>query len=111
MAFDGNGRRFRPAFDMLEARDVPALLATQRVLTPPTLSTGQVQQLLSRAAAATASNDAIISIVDRGGRLLGVFVEAGVSPAITGNHDKLVFAIDGAVAKARTAAFFSTELP
>ena len=31
------------------------------------------------------------------------------TPAITGNTDKLVFAIDGAVAKARTGAFFANN--
>ena len=58
----------------------------------------EVEQLLRRAAAATASNDAIIAIVDRGGTILGVMQEAGVSTQITGNQAKLDFAIDGAVA-------------
>src|SRR5207237_8068103 len=62
-----------------------------------------------RAAAASASNDAIIAGVDRGGNILGVRVEGGVSPAIVNNPDTLTFAIDGAVAKARTAAFFANN--
>ncbi len=71
-----------------------------------TLSTNEVSQLLRRAAAASASEDAIIAIVDRGGRILGVRTEGGVAPEITGNTANLVFAIDGAIAKARTGAFF-----
>jgi uncharacterized protein GlcG (DUF336 family) len=71
-----------------------------------TISAAQVAQLLDRASAATPSNDAIIAIVDRNGRILGVRVESGVSPLITGNPEKLTFAIDGAIAEARTGAFF-----
>jgi uncharacterized protein GlcG (DUF336 family) len=73
------------------------------------LSTDDVAQLLARAAAASASNDAIITIVDRNGRLLGLRVEGGVSPTITGNNNLLVYAVDGALAKARTAAFFANN--
>lgn len=73
------------------------------------LTTNDVGQLLQRAAAASASNDAIIAVVDRNGNILGVRVEGGVSPAITGNPDTLTFAIDGAVAKARTGAFFANN--
>jgi uncharacterized protein GlcG (DUF336 family) len=73
------------------------------------LSTADVSQLLQRAAAATASDDGIVAIVDRGGRLLGLRVEGNVSPQITGNTGNLVFAIDGALAEARTAAFFANN--
>ena len=45
---------------------------------------------------------AIIAVVDRGGRVLGVRVENGVSSAITSNPNTLVFAVDGALAEART---------
>src|SRR5207253_2548447 len=69
----------------------------------------EVDQLLQRAAAASASNDAIIAVVDRGGRILGVRVEAGVSLAVTGNIATLTFAIDGAVSLARTGAFFANN--
>lgn len=69
------------------------------------ITADDVLPLLQRAAGATSSDDAIIAIVDRGGRILGVRVEEGVT--LTG--DTLVFAIDGAVAKARTAAFFSND--
>ncbi|HCD03632.1 MAG TPA: hypothetical protein DER64_24210, partial [Planctomycetaceae bacterium] len=94
------------------------------------LQAGEVTTLLDRASAATSSNDAIIAVVDRGGQILGVRVEPGVVAAIddvgnitsggngngvidpgTAEEETLVFAIDGAVAKARTAAFFSNGDP
>jgi uncharacterized protein GlcG (DUF336 family) len=74
-----------------------------------TLSTSDVQTLLERAARATASDNAIVAVVDRGGNLLGVRVEGNVSPQITGNTEKLVFAIDGAISEARTGAFFAND--
>jgi uncharacterized protein GlcG (DUF336 family) len=73
------------------------------------LTSAQVGQLLQRAAAASASNDAIIAVVDRMGNILGVRVESGVSPLITGNNVSKTFAIDGAVALARTGAFFANN--
>jgi uncharacterized protein GlcG (DUF336 family) len=73
---------------------------------PGEITAAEVNLLLSRAARATSRNDAIIAIVDRNGRILGVHVEGGVTAA---NQAALVFAIDGAVAKARTAAFFSSD--
>jgi uncharacterized protein GlcG (DUF336 family) len=76
---------------------------------PANLTTGDVQQLLQRAAMADAHQDAIIAIVDRGGNILGVRVEGGVSPLITGNTINKVFAIDGAIAEARTGAFFANN--
>jgi uncharacterized protein GlcG (DUF336 family) len=109
MPFDRKRPTFRPSFDRLEARDTPAIISSQHPLAPPLLTTSDVKSLLSRAAVATASNDAIVAVVDRGGNILGVFVEGGVSPAITGNHDNLVFAIDGAVAEARTGALFAND--
>ena len=101
--------RHHPIIEVLEDRCTPALIASQHALAPPVLEPGEVKALLQRAAAATASNDGIIAIVDRGGTIVGVFTEAGVSPAITGNPEKLDFAIDGAVALARSAAFFSND--
>lgn len=73
------------------------------------ITEAEVQQLLERASRATASEDAIIAIVDRGGRILGVRTEAAVEATFAGRESELVFAIDGAVAKARTAAFFSSN--
>jgi uncharacterized protein GlcG (DUF336 family) len=74
------------------------------------LSADQVKLLLERAAAASASQDGIFAVVDRNGRILGVRVEAQALAAIP-DVPTLVFAIDGAVAKARTAAFFSNGDP
>lgn len=77
---------------------------------PPTVATeDEVLELLARGAAASASDDAIIAVVDHGGKILGVHVESEVLASYAGDSDKLVFAIDGAVAKARTAAFFSSN--
>src|SRR5262245_52138679 len=78
---------------------------------PPqqTITAAEVQTLLARAAAASSTSDAIIAIVDRNGRILGVRAESGVSPTITGNTANLVFAVDGAVALARTGAFFGNN--
>lgn len=95
--------------ETLEDRSVPALISSQVSPTPPTLTEAEVETLLRRAAVATASDDAIIAIVDRGGNLLGVLAEAGVDPAIFADLDTTVFAIDGAIAKARTAAFFAND--
>lgn len=86
---------------------VPPLGAN--TLQPQILTQSDVQTLLLRASAATGSNDGIIAIVDRGGRLLGVFVESGVSANILNNPELLTFAIDGAIAKARTGAFFGNN--
>lgn len=74
----------------------------------PYITKAEVDNLLSRAAGASASEDAIIAIVDRGGRILGVRVEDGVLANIS-DPNTLIFAIDGAVAKARTAAFFAND--
>jgi len=100
--------RRRLEFEQLEDRAVPALLPGQVSLVPPILETSEVDALLMRAAAATASDDAIIAVVDRMGNILGVRIEGGVS-AFGGDQDRLYFAIDGAVAKARTAALFSSD--
>src|SRR5262245_58442300 len=101
--------RRRPTLEALERRDVPALIASQQTLVPPLLSPTEVQTLLERAAVATASNDAIIAVVDRNGTILGVRIEGGVDGNLLANVDSRVFAIDGAVAKARTAAFFAND--
>jgi uncharacterized protein GlcG (DUF336 family) len=93
----------------LETRTAPALIASQVALVAPTLTTNEVETLLDRAAAATASDDAIVAVVDRGGTILGVRVEGNVSPLITDSPTTLDFAIDGAVAEARTAALFSSD--
>ena len=86
-------RTRRPGLEALEVRRV---MAAQ-------LSTGEVEALLDRASAATPSTDAIIAVVDVQGRILGVRTESGVVTSDLG------FAIDGAVAKARTGAFFANN--
>lgn len=80
--------------------------ALAALLADPQLTTTDVEQLLDRASAATPSRDAIIVVVDRQGNILGVRTEADVQ---TADLEKLVFSIDGAVAEARTAAFFSSN--
>lgn len=72
------------------------------------INAGEVEYLLARAAGATSSQDAIIAIVDRGGDILGVRIEQGALNNLTSVF-KRTFAIDGAVAKARTAAFFANN--
>ncbi|MES2789756.1 MAG: heme-binding protein [Planctomycetota bacterium] len=80
--------------------------ALANLIGDPQLKSAEVQQLLDRASAATPSQDAIIVVVDRQGIILGVRTEAGVS---TADLATLVFSIDGAVAEARTAAYFSNN--
>lgn len=77
----------------------------------PQLSAGEVETILDFATAVSPSDDAIIAVVDRAGNILGVRTEDGVSTNITGDPQLLTFAIDGAVAKARTAAFFANGDP
>jgi uncharacterized protein GlcG (DUF336 family) len=84
-------------FESLESRQMMAVAQ---------LAPSEVEALLQRGAAASVRQDAIIAVVDRRGEILGVRVEGGVpitDPAM------LIFAIDGAVAKARTAAFFANQ--
>ncbi len=93
----GGPRRLR--METLEARQMMAA---------DTISAVEVKQLLNRAAAASVRQDAIIAVVDRNGNILGVRVEAGVVQNIPDVNTQY-FAIDGAVAEARTAAFFSSN--
>lgn len=73
------------------------------------LTAGEVQVLLERAAAASASNDAVIAVVDRNGTLLGAQVEGGIAPQIATNPILLVYAVDGALAEARGGAMFAND--
>jgi len=104
----GSRRRGLLAGSGVEGLEARTLLAAS-ASAPAQLTRADVQTLLGRAAAATASDNAIVAVVDRQGRPLGVRVEGSVSPAITGNTEKLVFAIDGALAEARTAAMFANN--
>jgi uncharacterized protein GlcG (DUF336 family) len=100
-------RHRRLGFESLETREMMA--------SGNTITAAEVPQLLARASAASPSNDGIIAIVDRGGNILGVRVEQGVFDQYVSLYglatpqyfEKLAFAIDGAVAKARTAANFA----
>ncbi|MCE9530906.1 MAG: heme-binding protein [Planctomycetes bacterium] len=73
------------------------------------ITADEVRLLLLRATAASRSTDAIIAITDRNGRILGVLVEDGVDANIRNNPEQLTFAVDGAVALARTGAFFANN--
>src|SRR5262245_50676695 len=55
-----------------------------------TLTDGEVELLLARAAAASASEDAIFAVVDRNGRILGVRTEQDVVDNFTGDTPGLV---------------------
>mgnify|MGYP006093160317 FL=1 len=71
-----------------------------------TITASDVKALLDRASAASSTSaDAIIAIVDSGGAILGVRVGNNINM----DNPTEVFAIDGAVAKARTAAFFANQ--
>ena len=109
MSVHGPRNRTRLTYDVLDRRDLPSLIASQQTLTPPTLTQAEVGQLLSRAAAATASDDAIIAVVDRNGTILGVRVEGNVNAAFQTPGALQDFAIDGAVAEARTGAMFAND--
>lgn len=115
----------------IEAPEDAALHGLHAMFTDyPQLTAAEVSSILDYATQVSPSEDAIIAIVDRGGNILGVRVEDGVvanldsvTNTTTGGNGNgvidagtdeertLVFAIDGAVAKARTAAFFSNGDP
>jgi uncharacterized protein GlcG (DUF336 family) len=96
----GRGQRLG-IFAGPECLEPRAMLAAMPPPPFPQLSPFEVKALLDRASAATPSQNAIIAVVDRTGQILGVRTENNV------NTSDLNFAIDGAVAKARTGAFFS----
>ena len=73
------------------------------------LKPNEVNTLLDRASAATPSNDGIIAIVDRGGRPLGVRIESEALARFRNDPIALSFAVDGALAEARTGAFFANN--
>jgi uncharacterized protein GlcG (DUF336 family) len=86
----------------------PRLALSVSYAPDPTLTPALVKQILDRASAADKNQTAIIAVVDRAGDILGVRVESGV--AFSSSVEE-VFAIDGAVAEARTGAFFSSNFP
>lgn len=98
----------------LNDRQLVAPIIAQSAFQPamwsgPVLVQSDVDTLLHRAAMATTSQDAIIAVVDRAGRILGVRAEQNILTQYDGRPEDFVFAVDGAVAKARTAAFFSNN--
>jgi uncharacterized protein GlcG (DUF336 family) len=97
--------------DLRGATTPPNLSNTLGIPPSPdvTITSAQVGTILDRAAAATSYDNAIVAITDRNGDVLGVRVEGGVSSQITQNAQNLVFAIDGAIAEARTGAFFAND--
>ncbi len=95
-----------PTFFMTSSEDANGFI-TDNMLNPQ-LSASDVSTLLARAAVALPETNAIIAVVDRSGNILGVRVEQGVLDTIK-DKATLAFAIDGAVAEARTAAFFSND--
>ncbi len=78
-------------------------LEQRSMLSAGQLTPAEVTALLDRASAATPSQNAIIAIVDRSGQILGVRTETNVTTP------DLNFAINGAIAKARSAVFFSSD--
>lgn len=111
-----HSRPRRLGVEPLERRELLAVLPNSPAIIAqlasdqnvPNVTATEVQVLLARAAAASNSEDAIIAVVDRGGHILGVRMEQDVLDHIT-DEALRVFAIDGAVAKARTAAFFAND--
>jgi hypothetical protein len=97
-----------PTFFTSDSFDVNGFVTDDMLMGYPQLSQDEVATLLQRAALATPSNDAIIVIVDRNGTILGVRAEQDVLDNLT-DPAVLSFAIDGAVSKARTAAFFAND--
>ena len=98
--------------ETLEKRELPTTAVNPLPvvdLNMPQLTTADVQALLDRAMNASTSNDAIIAVVDRGGHVLGVRMEGGVDPSIQSDPVKKTFAVDGALALARTGAFFGNN--
>ena len=94
----------KPTDKVLVNNTNPATAAASVVLNQQ-----DVQNLLKRASAADANGGAIIAVVDRNGRILGVREDNGVSTSISGSTANLVFAVDGAVSLARTGAFFASD--
>ena len=113
-------KRRRLGVEQLESRDLMAGVIGPFPIEPPPatcspadallpiITACEAETLLARAAGATSTENAIIAIVDRGGQILGVRMEQDVLDDIADDLTR-VFAIDGAVAKARTAAFFASD--
>src|SRR6202795_1528045 len=82
-------------------------------VTPPTptpnLTAGDVTTLIQTAAQAADPNTMVIAVVDRAGRILGVYRKPSAPALATGNFGALVDSNELAVSLARTGAFFSND--
>ena len=75
------------------------------------LSAAEVTSIVTSAAAAVSTDTLIVAVVDRQGKVLGVFHKAGAPPGALslGNFSSMENADDVAVQLARTGAFFSNN--
>ena len=75
------------------------------------LSAGEVTSIVTSAAAAISTDTLVIAVVDRQGKVLGVFHKAGapLGALSLGNFSSMENADDVAVQLARTGAFFSNN--
>jgi uncharacterized protein GlcG (DUF336 family) len=82
-------------------------------LTPPSstpnLTAADVTTLIQTAAQAADPNTMVIAVVDRAGRILGVYRKPAAPTLVTGNFGAQVDADELAVSLARTGAFFSND--
>src|ERR1700675_1507924 len=82
-------------------------------VTPPTptpnLTAGDVSTLIQAAAQAADPNTMVIAVVDRAGRVLGVYRKPSAPTLATGNFGAQVDTNELAVSLARTGAFFSND--
>jgi len=81
---------------------------------PPTpafqpLTQAEVTQIVTSTAVSAAADTMVIAVVDRQGKVLGVFRKPNAPSATLGNFSMLQDANDIAVALARTGAFFSNN--
>jgi len=76
---------------------------------PQTLTQSDVTVVVQAAATAAQSDTMAISVVDRLGRILAVYVGPSAPATVTGNFGALVATDELAVSLARTAAFFSND--
>jgi len=75
----------------------------------PNLTAADVSTLIQAAAQATDPNTMVIAVVDRAGRVLGVYRKPSAPALATGNFGVQVDTNELAVSLARTGAFFSND--
>lgn len=98
------------SFSLASCGGSPAVLTPS----PPPGSTGpltalDVQNLVQAAAASVDVDTMVVSVVDRGGKVLAVFRKPSAGATDIGNFNAPVDVNDLAVALARTAAYFSND--